>query len=180
VTYPADEKANQHERDTYSSLKSPAPLLLSCQISRFEVAPSNRKLILFDLDETLVYSYSKRPDTYVLAKLEDGWTRLGIAFRPFWRKCLTSLARGYDIGVFTASTSNYANPIIDELDRTRSLIKYRLFRDYCTEHNGRYYKDLRVLHGIDLENVLLIDNNALCFRTNLENGIPISTWKGER
>jgi hypothetical protein len=36
-----------------------------------------------------------------------------------------------------------------------------------------------MLHGFDLSNVLLVDNNASSFRTQLANGVPISSWRGE-
>ena len=36
-----------------------------------------------------------------------------------------------------------------------------------------YVKDLRVLKGIDLSQVLIIDNCVLCFIFHIDNGIPI-------
>ena len=53
----------------------------------------------------------------------------------------------------------------------------RLFRHNCRqikiEEQTVYVKDLRILKGIDLKDVVIIDNSILSFAYQLENGIPI-------
>ncbi len=43
-----------------------------------------------------------------------------------------------------------------------------------------YIKDLRVFKGIDLSNMLIIDNFVYSFAFHLENGIPMVPFFGEK
>eukprot|EP00826_Nyctotherus_ovalis_P054067 TRINITY_DN7061_c0_g1_i15.p1 TRINITY_DN7061_c0_g1~~TRINITY_DN7061_c0_g1_i15.p1 ORF type:complete len:409 (-),score=77.94 TRINITY_DN7061_c0_g1_i15:370-1596(-) len=84
----------------------------------------------------------------------------------------------YEVVVYTAALSLYANPILDQLDPCR-YIQHRLFRDSCLlsneRKNGRIVKDLSRL-GRDLNGVIIVDNSPACYSLQPENGIPISTW----
>eukprot|EP00826_Nyctotherus_ovalis_P054990 TRINITY_DN726_c0_g1_i13.p1 TRINITY_DN726_c0_g1~~TRINITY_DN726_c0_g1_i13.p1 ORF type:complete len:428 (-),score=33.33 TRINITY_DN726_c0_g1_i13:125-1408(-) len=80
----------------------------------------------------------------------------------------------YEVVVFTASTSNYATKVIDELDPEHK-VPYRLFRQHCTLINCDFVKDLSQL-GRDLKDVIIVDNMASCYGLQPCNGIPISTW----
>ena len=40
-------------------------------------------------------------------------------------------------------------------------------------------KDLRIFEGLELKNVLIIDNQVYSFAFHLENGIPIVPYMGE-
>ena len=48
----------------------------------------------------------------------------------------------FEVVVFTASLSKYADLVIDVLDKNR-VVKHRLFRESCIPHKGSYVK---VLH----------------------------------
>ena len=39
-----------------------------------------------------------------------------------------------------------------------------------------YIKDLRVLQGVDLSDVVIVDNQLLSFALQPDNGIPISSY----
>ena len=45
-----------------------------------------------------------------------------------------------------------------------------------TEGN-EYIKDLRVFKNVDLKNILLVDNAVYSFGQQLDNGIPIASFK---
>jgi len=87
---------------------------------------------------------------------------------------LEELSKYYEIIVFTASHSCYANVALDYLDPENKYIHHRLFREHCiTTEEGLYIKDLRILANRDLKDVVIVDNAVYSFGYQLENGIPI-------
>lgn len=98
----------------------------------------------------------------------------GINLRPGIRECLRELSKYYELIVFTASHSCYANVVLDFLDPKREYIQHRLSRENCiVTKEGLYIKDLRILQNRDLKDVLIVDNAAYSFGFQIENGIPI-------
>ena len=108
----------------------------------------------------------------------------GIFVRPYLHECLRAANTDYEVAVFTAGYDWYANPIIDKIDPSGTLIQHRFFRQHAQTitHKGQesLYKDLSVLKGIDLSRTLIIDNHVFSFATNLSNGIPIASYYGSK
>jgi TFIIF-interacting CTD phosphatase-like protein len=64
--------------------------------------------------------------------------------------------------IYTAATQEYADPIIDELDKKRIYFKGRYYRANCVDG---YYKNIQSLEIKDksqLENIVIIDDNTRC------------------
>lgn len=98
----------------------------------------------------------------------------GINLRPGIKDCLKELSKHFELVVFTASHSCYANVVLDYLDPQNEYIQHRLSRENCVvTKEGLFIKDLRVLKNRDLKDILIIDNAAYSFGFQLENGIPI-------
>ena len=95
--------------------------------------------------------------------------------RPFARECLAQAGSRFHIGVFTASSQDYADAVIDQvLDPAGDLIKFRLYRQHCAQtSDGIYIKDLSIIKSHCLKDILLIDNSVCSFGLQLSNGIPI-------
>lgn len=134
--------------------------------------------MVFDLDETLIHcneSINLPCDVVLPIKFPHGDViEAGINIRPYAIECLEELSKYYEIIVFTASHSCYANVALDYLDPENKYIHHRLFRDHCvTTEEGLYIKDLRVLANRDLRDVIIVDNAVYSFGYQLENGIPI-------
>ena len=86
----------------------------------------------------------------------------------------------YDIFVFTASSPNYANTIINYIDPTGKLINGILTRVNCMEtKNGFFIKDLRIIKNRDLKNLIIVDNLSHSFGFQIENGVPILEWHND-
>ncbi|KAJ2356366.1 hypothetical protein H4S02_012753 [Coemansia sp. RSA 2611] len=80
----------------------------------------------------------------------------------------------YEIVVFTASLSMYADPVLDLLDKSK-VVHHRLFRESCNLYNGNYVKDLSRL-GRDVSQSIIIDNSPASYAFHTNNAIGISTW----
>lgn len=84
------------------------------------------------------------------------------------------MSKYYEIVIYTASLSLYADPLLDELD-PYGHATYRLFREHCTFLNNVFVKDLTQL-GRDLKDVIIVDNSPACYSLQPENAVPIATW----
>ena len=139
---------------------------------------NNKKTLILDLDETLVHSsfkpFSFSADLLLNIFVENGNHLVHVLKRPFVDEFLNEMSKIYEIVVFTASISQYANPLLDRLDNN-NYIKYRLFREHCVSNRGLYIKDLKKI-GRNLKDMIIIDNNPVSYAYNLDNGIPILTW----
>jgi Dullard-like phosphatase family protein len=137
-----------------------------------------KKTLILDLDETLVHSaftpFSRKSDFILNINIEGENKTLYVLKRPYVDKFLYELSLIYEIIIFTASISQYANPLLDQLDKN-NYIKYRLFREHCIFNNGIYIKDLKIFDR-KINNMIIIDNNPLSYDNNIENGIPILSW----
>uniref|UniRef100_A0A0G4GDF7 FCP1 homology domain-containing protein n=1 Tax=Chromera velia CCMP2878 TaxID=1169474 RepID=A0A0G4GDF7_9ALVE len=137
--------------------------------------------LVLDLDETLMHCRPERipgrdPDTIV--RFDDSASVGFVYFRPHVRDFLERCAKAFEVVVFTASTQNYADQVINKLDPQRLLIKHRLYRPHCTENFGGYTKDLRNL-GRAMDRTILVDNSPISLAPQLDNGILCLSWFGD-
>lgn len=86
------------------------------------------------------------------------------------------MSKHYELVIFTASLSKYANPLMDILDPER-LCTGRLFREHCNyiQQERIYVKDMSQL-GRRIEDVILVDNSPNSYRPQPENAVPILSW----
>ena len=167
-------------KNTKSTIKSSNLTKLSnSKINLLPNKTDNRKTLVLDLDETLIHSafepFNPRDDITLTMKMKDNDIIIHVLKRPYLDEFLNIVTQKYEVVIFTASISDYANPLLDQLDPMKK-ISHRLFREHCTKaDNGLFIKDLNRL-GRDLKNVIIIDNNPVSFIANKANGLPILTW----
>jgi CTD small phosphatase-like protein 2 len=140
--------------------------------------PQRKKTLILDLDETLVHcndSLDQPYDHLINIKLADGdIIDVGVNLRPGLHAFLKQVSRLYEIVIFTASQSFYANEVLNIVDPSNELISYRLFYDHCFKSQGGHLiKDLRIIKNRHLANVVLVDNAAYSYAMQTENGVPI-------
>ena len=122
--------------------------------------------LVVDLDETLIYSFLLNGEnTYLI--------------RPYCFEFLNEMSTYYEIVVFTAGTKEYADKILNQIDKNKSWIKYRLYREHLTfdDEELSIFKDLSKL-GRDLSKTIIIDNRQENFELQPNNGLLIKTWNG--
>lgn len=142
----------------------------------------NNRLLVLDLDETLIHTFTKDPPTdcevITITLFPNYEKKIYFKIRPNCLEFLDVVSKHFDVCIFTAGHKVYADPIIDRLDPNKSIFKARYFNDSCKKISQYIIKDLRILNR-DLKDVLLVDNTALCFGLQKENGIPIVCYTGQ-
>ena len=139
---------------------------------------TGKRTLVLDLDETLVHSqfgpFDVPSDVVIKIEIENEIHDIHVLVRPGVKEFLEKLSKRFEIIIFTASISKYAEPLLDILDKNK-YCSYRLFREHCTIINTSFVKDLKKL-GRDLKDVIIVDNSPIAYLLNNDNGLPILTW----
>ena len=117
--------------------------------------------LVLDLDETLIHNVEYGNDSYFLV-------RTGCV------QFIETMAKYYEIVIFTAALQEYADQVIDQID-VGNNIKYRLYRQHTSQNGPFLVKDLSLL-GREIKRTIIIDNISDNFILQPDNGIFISTW----
>ncbi|PNS19539.1 Nuclear envelope morphology protein 1 [Sphaceloma murrayae] len=150
-----------------------------------------KKTLILDLDETLIHSMAKggRMSTGHMVEVKfqgpvaGGGVVLGpqvpilyyVHERPHCHEFLRKVCKWFKLIVFTASVQEYADPVIDWLERERAYFVGRYYRQHCTLRNGAYIKDLSTVEP-DLSKVMILDNSPMSYIFHEDNAIPIEGW----
>lgn len=137
-----------------------------------------KKTLIIDLDETLIHSMAKggRMSTghMVEVRLSSTVSGHGVSLgpqvpilyyvheRPYCHEFLRKVCKWYNLIIFTASVQEYADPVIDWLERERAYFSGRYYRQHCTYRNGAYIKDLSHVEP-DLSKVMILDNSPMSY-----------------
>ncbi|KAK9375367.1 NLI interacting factor-like phosphatase-domain-containing protein [Lipomyces chichibuensis] len=170
-TSPAISSLSSRTTKYPRSVPPPRPLIPK------HVAP---KTLILDLDETLIHSMSKGGNMstghMVEVKLEKQHAILYYVHkRPYCDEFLKKVSLWYNLVIFTASVQEYADPVIDWLERDRKYFRARYYRQHCTFRNGGYVKDITVVEP-DLSKVMIIDNSPISYFLHEDNAIAVEGW----
>jgi len=138
----------------------------------------SRVCLVLDLDETLVHSSFKPvtvPDLIIPVEIKGNVHQVYVRKRPFIDEFLRRVSQLFEVVIFTASLSEYADPVLDELDPDNTMVHHRLFREHCSNTNGLFVKDLSLL-GRPLQRIAIIDNSPTSFLFQPRNSVQCTSW----
>ena len=152
-----------------------------------------KKLLLIDLDETLIHSEFRNKDNFKALDLftknskcltktfsysDDNYVYfIDVFFRPYLKDFLNEVSKYFDLAIFTAAMKGYADTIIDYIDPKNEYFQFRLYRDACIPIQQRLYiKDLRIIKDYDPMNVILMDNSLYSFMNQPSNGMLVNSF----
>ena len=147
----------------------------------------NKKLLILDLDETLVHSdidfllkeKNINYDTVLYFDTEEEKNiPLPLIIRPGLYEFLDYASQNFNLIIFTASDQQYADTIINYIEKDKKYFKMRLYRDNCIfVEPGLYIKDLRIFFPFkNMEDIIILDNSLFSFANQLNNGILITSF----
>ena len=152
-----------------------------------------KKLLLIDLDETLIHSEFRTKEHYKTLKLFTKISKcltktfsysdgnyvyyIEVYFRPHLKEFLDEVSKYFDLAIFTAASKGYADTILDFIDPNNELFQFRLYRDACIPIQQKLYiKDLRIIKNYDPMNVILMDNSLYSFMNQPSNGMLVNSF----
>ena len=193
------KKNNNNNNSFYSNSILSSKYL---QTQKTQKISKNKKILILDLDETLVHSSCNSPFFYNYNTNNNYNNNYNNNFydfeytiyyknknipiyvykRPYVNEFLYQMSKLFTIYIFTSSMKEYSNKLIDLLDFEKCIDK-RYFRENCTKLNDLYVKDLNKLfdrkkftNDYVNKNIIIIDNNPISYLFNHNNAIPIDSW----
>jgi RNA polymerase II subunit A small phosphatase-like protein len=113
-------------------------------------------------------------DIILPVEIEGQICQIYILVRPGVTSFLQRMSKHYEMVVFTASLSKYAEPLVAQLD-PEAFCSDKLFREHCTFYNNAFVKDLTRL-GRSMTDVIIVDNSPIAYMFQPENAIPCISW----
>ncbi|WP_062114038.1 HAD family hydrolase [Collimonas pratensis] len=143
-----------------------------------------RRLLIFDLDETLVHA-----TTVELSHVADFVLPPYFVYkRPFLSDLLTSVAPLYDLAVWSSSSKVYVDAVVAQVFEQKFDIKFAWAVEKCVQRidirsNGYVYiKDLRKIQsqGYSLDQITIIDDSPEKISRQPRNHIKIEPFLGQQ
>lgn len=141
------------------------------------------KLLILDLDETLIYATEQK-----LERECDFQTELYHVYkRPHLDTFLAFCAEHFQVGIWTTAGANFADIVAANILREDYPLQFLWSRKRCTraydsELTEHYYvKNLAKLKrkGYKLEHVIMVDDTPRKLERNYGNLVQIKEWFGD-
>jgi len=160
------------------------------EISKNIIFPTNKKhkqTILLDLDETLIHvdfenKYKNYDAILYFDNIDENGEiekniQINLILRPGLFQFLDFINKYFEVFIYTASYKNYADTIIDYIEKDKKYFSLRLYRENCIYLKpGIYIKDLRIIKERELKDMIIIDNSLFSFANQLDNGILVTSF----
>ena len=117
-------------------------------------------------------------ETLISLKIEEEQNKGLLRLRPGLFEFLSSVKIFYELVIFTSSTQEYADPILNAIEKGNKIFDFKLYRQHTIIYNNEFVKDISKL-GRPLDKLIIVDNLQQNFRLQKQNGIMIKGFWGE-
>ena len=143
--------------------------------------PRYDKLLVLDLDETLVHACEEPLDRPAEHRILD----LHVYRRPHVDAFLRAVLERFEVGVWTAARPDYAMAVVSAL-MDPSRLRFVYARDRCTHHTDletwepTWLKDIRKLRrfGFPQAKILVVDDSPEKLRRSYGNLVRVAPYEG--
>lgn len=144
-----------------------------------------KKLLILDLDETLIHASESRVLPGCNSFVVDEYT---IYKRPYLEEFLEFCKINFLVAVWTSSSSDYADKVVGELFGKDYPLEFVFSRERCVrkvnivDQTTSWIKDLKKVRkkGYPLEQVIIVDDTPAKLRRNYGNHIFITPFEGDK
>lgn len=149
------------------------------------MTPSQQvKLIVFDLDETLVHAST----TDLGHPAAFSFPPYFVYLRPFLANMLAALAPHFDLAVWSSSSREYVDAVVAQVFGTDYPLKFAWSVERCVQrvdvrsNSYVYIKDLRKIQGqgYTLDQIVIVDDSPEKIARQPGNHVAIAPYHGEQ
>ena len=153
---------------------------------------TEKKIIIFDLDETLIHATKNRLNVPEDFRYEDYY----IYLRPYARQFLTECSKLCTIAIWSSADDDYVKSICDQLiknsieldfiwGRSECWVKIVKVKDEETGLTRKEYQNIKPLEkvrrkGFKMNNLLIVDDSLYKVRDNPDNYFIIEPFEGSQ
>ncbi len=142
-----------------------------------------QKLLVLDLDETLIYA----AETNLEREFDFIVGPFFVYKRPFLDEFLKFCFQNFEVAVWTSSTRNYAVKVVENIFDYRDPISFCWSRERCTlsfdaEAGVNFYekKIIKIKNrGYKLNSVIVVDDSPEKWRSSYGNLVRVKPFFGE-
>ena len=149
----------------------------------------NDKLLILDIDETLIYSSEEQLVRLPDFELDFGLEKYFVYKRPGLQEFILQCSKWFRLAIWTSSGSDYPREVIKNIfpDSYNLKLEFIFTRVRCLFKRNpeldviEVFKPLKKVKrkGFSLDSVLIVDDIAQTFKYNYGNGILVKEYRGE-
>ena len=144
---------------------------------------TEKKLLILDLDETLIYATEEKldrePDFIV--------GQYFVYKRPFVELFLKFCFENFEVAVWTTATKSYAEEILKEILKDNQTLKFLWTRERCTlafdeeEREHFFVKRMSKIRrrGYNLNAVIVVDDSPNVWKDSYGNLVRVNKFEGD-
>eukprot|EP00331_Platyophrya_macrostoma_P001920 CAMPEP_0176423594 /NCGR_PEP_ID=MMETSP0127-20121128/10368_1 /TAXON_ID=938130 /ORGANISM="Platyophrya macrostoma, Strain WH" /LENGTH=341 /DNA_ID=CAMNT_0017804557 /DNA_START=21 /DNA_END=1046 /DNA_ORIENTATION=- len=153
----------------------------SPEMNLYQAPYDNKKLLVLDLDETLVHCRMEAFETattLVSVQIEGCFVTVHIAKRPGVKAFLKEMSKYYTIALYTSSLKEYAEAVLKTL-RIKDYFTYVCHREQCINSRGKKAEKMLSIFNRPPQDIILIDDSAVHVENQPYNILIVKKFQGQ-